>query len=70
MPLSNGSGAAVKYEKLYLHEYETGKELYDLLDDYVNYYNTARRHSSIGDGLSPGLVSKREKSELPNPKHN
>ena len=40
---------SVKYEKLYLHEYETGKELYDLLDDYLSYYNTARRHSSIED---------------------
>ncbi len=40
---------SIKYERLYLHEYETGKQLYDLVDDYVTYYNTARRHSSIGD---------------------
>lgn len=40
---------SIKYEKLYLHEYRTGKELYDMVDEYMIYYNTARRHSSIGD---------------------
>ncbi len=40
---------SIKYERLYLHEYETGKQLYDMVDDYLAYYNTARRHSSIGD---------------------
>ncbi len=40
---------SIKYERLYLHEYETGKQLYRMVDDYLTYYNTARRHSSIGD---------------------
>jgi transposase InsO family protein len=39
----------VKYEKLYRYEYETGKELYDMIEDYFIYYNTQRRHSSIQD---------------------
>ena len=40
---------SIKYEKLYLHEYRTGKELYEMVDEYMTYYNTARRHSSIGN---------------------
>jgi putative transposase len=40
---------SVKYEQLYLNEYQTGKELYDMLEAYFAYYNTARRHSSIQD---------------------
>jgi putative transposase len=40
---------SVKYEKLYRYEYETGKELYDMIEDYFIYYNTQRRHSSIQD---------------------
>lgn len=40
---------SVKYEKLYLYEYRTGKELFDMLSDYFEYYNHLRRHSSIND---------------------
>ncbi|MFT6200756.1 MAG: putative transposase [Vicingaceae bacterium] len=40
---------SVKYERLYLYEYRTGKELYDMLNDYFEYYNHGRRHSSIND---------------------
>ena len=40
---------SVKYEQLYLHEYASGKQLYRMLERYLIYYNTARRHSSIGD---------------------
>ena len=40
---------SVKYERLYLYEYRTGKELYDMLYDYFEYYNHRRRHSSIND---------------------
>jgi putative transposase len=40
---------SVKYEQLYLNEYQTGKELYKMLEAYFAYYNTGRRHSSIQD---------------------
>jgi putative transposase len=40
---------SVNYERLYLYEYRTGKELYDMLYEYFSYYNNERRHSSIND---------------------
>ncbi len=40
---------SVKYEKVYLHLPQDGQELYDMLKDYMSYYNTERRHSSIND---------------------
>ncbi len=40
---------SVKYEKIYLHLPQDGQELYDMLKDYMSYYNTERRHSSIND---------------------
>ena len=40
---------SVKYEDIYLHAYETGKELYQGLRNYFTFYNQVRRHSSIND---------------------
>jgi len=39
---------SLKYEYVYLHAPETGKELYHGLDDYFNFYNNERPHQSLG----------------------
>jgi putative transposase len=38
----------IKYEHLYLHEYETVPALVDGLHHYVQFYNTQRPHQSLG----------------------
>ena len=40
---------SVKYEKIYLFKPQDGLELYQLLEEYFQYYNYERRHSSIED---------------------
>ncbi len=40
---------SVKYEKVYLHEYEDGKHLWDHLKEYFDYYNYVRPHQSLGN---------------------
>ena len=40
---------SVKYEKIHLYKPQDGLELYLLLEEYFQYYNHERRHSSIGD---------------------
>lgn len=37
----------VKYEYIYLHEHKDGYELYKGLQDWFDYYNNERRHSSL-----------------------
>ena len=39
---------SVKYEKVYLNVYESGKELYTALKEYFDFYNNERPHSSLG----------------------
>lgn len=38
----------VKYEHIFLHEYENGKDLWQGLDGYWNFYNQERPHQSLG----------------------
>lgn len=38
---------SVKYEEVYLKNYETGKEAYEGLEWYVNFYNLERTHMSL-----------------------
>ena len=38
----------IKYEKIYLEHPETGQELHQLCEQFINYYNDRRDHSSIG----------------------
>jgi putative transposase len=40
---------SIKYEKLYLYEPKDGKELFDMCQNYISFYNNQRGHSSIGD---------------------
>jgi putative transposase len=46
---------SVKYEKIYLHAYQNGKELFEGLDDYFDYYNHRRLHSAL-DYKTPNEV--------------
>jgi len=39
----------IKYEKIYLENPETGKELHAACSQFIHYYNERRDHSSIGD---------------------
>ena len=39
---------SVKYEEVYLKNYETGQEAYDNLAWYLNFYNRERTHMSLG----------------------
>ena len=38
---------SVKYENVYLHAYQNGKELFRGLNNYFDYYNNRRLHSSL-----------------------
>jgi putative transposase len=42
----------LKYERIYVNEYETPRELRVMLNDYMKTYNTYRPHSSVG-GQTP-----------------
>lgn len=42
---------SVKYEKVYLNPPKDGRDLYNQILEYLQYYNTERRHSSIGDNF-------------------
>lgn len=43
---------SVKYEKIYLHDFETVKEAYLALKEYFHFYNYVRLHQSL-DYLTP-----------------
>lgn len=46
---------SVKYEEVYIKDYETVKELIDALRSYFDFYNTERPHASL-DGRTPAEV--------------
>ena len=41
----------VKYEKVYLNPPKDGVDLYQLVDEYFNYYNFERRHEGLEDEI-------------------
>ena len=45
----------MKYEDIYLRDYETVNELNDGLREYFNWYNNTRSHQSLG-GRTPAEV--------------
>ncbi|WP_116108888.1 integrase core domain-containing protein [Lewinella sp. IMCC34191] len=51
---------SIKYERLYLHEYETGKEVYDMVDNYLTYYNNRPSALLNWERLSSGSVPGRQ----------
>ena len=46
---------SIKYEEVYLHDYETVQEARDGLKHYIEYYNNERQHQSLGY-LTPAEV--------------
>jgi putative transposase len=43
---------SIKQEKIYLNPPNGGLQLYQIINEYVHFYNTERRHTEIGD-ISP-----------------
>jgi len=39
---------SIKYEKIYIEPSEEGHELYGKIKEYMAFYNTRRRHKSLG----------------------
>ncbi len=50
---------SVKYEKIYLHRPNDGLDCFIALQEYFNYYNFERRHSSINDYRPAEIYEKR-----------
>lgn len=46
---------SVKYEEIYLNDYQSVLELYQALEQYFRFYNHERPHSALG-GLTPSQV--------------
>jgi len=46
---------SVKYEKMYLQEWDTVREVKSGLTEYFNFYNFERPHQSLG-GKTPASV--------------
>ncbi len=40
---------SVKYEEVYIHDYQTPTEAFDGLDAYFRFYNNERFHQSLSD---------------------
>lgn len=47
----------VKYEKIYLNPPKDGVDLYQLVDEYFNYYNFERRHEGLEDEIPYDIYS-------------
>lgn len=46
---------SLKWEKVYLEEYETPKQLRSIVNEYMEYYNYSRPHQSL-DECTPGEI--------------
>lgn len=55
---------SVKYEKIFLNPPIDGVDLYLLLAEYFSYYNTGRRHTSIGNQIPVQLYMHNHKNKL------
>jgi len=53
---------SIKYEKIYLNPPNDGLDLYNKVEEYVEYYNKKRRHSSLNDHRPYDLYSKQLKA--------
>ncbi len=49
---------SIKHEHLHLIDYADGHELHKLIEQYIDYYNNERKHSSLGK-VTPASVYKR-----------
>ena len=52
----------VKYENIYLHDYEDMDELYNGLTAYFLYYNQERKHSSLGKRTPAQVYDQRSRA--------
>lgn len=55
---------SVKYEKVYLNPPVDGLDLYRMLEDYFDYYNTQRRHQGIDDHIPEEVYGKKVKLKV------
>ena len=55
----------VKYEEVYLHDYQDGMEAYIALDKYFRFYNEERFHSSL-DYKTPSEIYYAQRSPIVN----
>ncbi len=46
---------SIKYEKIFLNPCDNGLDLYLLIDEYMEFYNSKRRHTKVDD-LTPDFV--------------
>lgn len=53
---------SVKYEEVYLKDYQSFAEAQTALDKYFKFYNTIRLHSSLGDQTPEQIYFKRSES--------
>jgi len=49
---------SIKYEKIYLHAPADGLELYQMVEEYIHFYNNEREHSSIQNQYPSELYRK------------
>jgi putative transposase len=49
----------LKYDRVYINEYETPREIRHMLRSYIPHYNTVRPHSSVGN-VPPARLYERE----------
>ena len=49
---------SLKYEKIYLHAYEDGLELYVGISEYMHFYNEQRKHQSLGRNTPKAVYTK------------
>ena len=54
---------SLKYEEIYLNDYENVLQLYQGLDQYFQFYNQQRPHSALG-GRTPAQVHYASEREL------
>ncbi len=53
----------VKYEDVYLNDYEDYYKAYRHLEKYLNYYNNEREHSSLGK-MTPAEYYRKNRRDL------
>ena len=51
---------SLKYEKIYLHAYANGLELFLGITEYIHFYNEERKHQSLGY-QTPAIVYQKQK---------